>query len=142
MRLADSNILLYAVSSDPAEARKRLRALEILADRDNLALSVQVLAEFYYQATRPSRASRLSHERALSFTDLLADVPVQPVTTEVFRKATELCDRFRLSYWDAAILAAAKTLGCDAVYSEDMSHQQDYDGLRVINPFLDDTVPG
>ena len=40
-----------------------------------------------------------------------------------------------LSYWDAAILAAAKMLGCEAVYSEDMSHEEDYDGLRVINPF-------
>ena len=42
-----------------------------------------------------------------------------------------------LSYWDAAILAAAKMLGCEAVYSEDMSHEEDYDGLRVINPFSD-----
>ena len=137
MRLADSSILLYAVSADPAEAGKRIRALEVLADRDNLALSVQVLAEFYHQATRPSRASRLSHEEALTFIDRLAEVPVQPVTTEVFRRATELCDRFRISYWDAAILAAAMTLDCDAVYSEDMSHLQDYDGLRVVNPFLD-----
>lgn len=142
VRLADSNILLYAVSADPAEAGKRVRALEILAERDNLALSVQVLAEFYQQATRPSRANRLSHEKALSFIDRLAEVPVQPVTTEVFRRATELCDRFRISYWDAAILAAAKILGCDAVYSEDMSHSQDYDGVRVINPFLDEAATG
>ena len=37
------------------------------------------------------------------------------------------------------ILAAAKILGCDAVYSEDMSDQQDYDGVRVINPFVERT---
>ena len=111
MRLADSNILLYAVSADQAEAGKRFRAIEILADRDNLALSVQVLAEFYNQATRPSRANRLSHEEAMRFLERLADVPVQPVTVEVFRRATELCDRFRISYWDAAILAAAMMLG-------------------------------
>ena len=65
MRLADSNILLYAVSADPDEAGKRVRALELLADRDNLTLSVQVLAEFYHQATRPSRANRLTHEDAM-----------------------------------------------------------------------------
>ena len=141
MRLADTNVLLYAVSADPAEAGKRVRALEILADRDNLALSVQVLAEFYYQATRPSRASRLSHEGAIRFLERLSEVPIQPVTIEVFREATELCNRFGLSYWDAAILAAAEMLGCDAVYSEDMSHQQNYDGLTVINPFLDETGP-
>ena len=135
MRLADSNVLLYAISADPAEAGKRVRALEILADRDNLALSVQVLAEFYYQATRPSRSSRLSHQEALTFLDRLSDVHIQPVTTQVFHRATELCDRFRISYWDAAILAAADILGCDAVYSEDLSHTQTYDGLTVINPF-------
>ena len=45
--------------------------------------------------------------------------------------------RFGLSYWDGAILAAARTLGCDAVYSEDLSSEQDYDGLRVKNPFTE-----
>ena len=54
---------------------------------------------------------------------------------DLFNRATEIRGRFGLSYWDAAILAAAKMLGCEAVYSEDMSHEEDYDGLRVINPF-------
>ena len=134
MRLADSNILLYAVSSDPAEAGKRARAIEVLGE-DSLALSVQVLQEFYYQATRQSRPGRLSHAAALRFIDRLAEVPVQPVTTRVFRKAAEISDRFGISYWDAAILAAAQLIGCEAVYSEDMNDQQDYGGLRVINPF-------
>ena len=138
MRLADSNILIYAISADPAEVGKRDRALEILGE-DSLALSVQVLAEFYHQATRPSRANRLSHEGAINFIERLAEVAIQPVTVEVFRRATELCDRYGLSYWDAAILAAAKMLGCEAVYSEDMSDQQDYDGVRVINPFVERT---
>ena len=139
MRLADTNILIYAVSPDPADALKRDRALEVLADRDNLVLSVQVLQEFYYQATRSRRPNRLSHQEALRFIERFAEVPVQSVTTEVFHRATELCDRFRISYWDAAILAAAKILACDAVYSEDMSDQQDYDGVRVINPFVERT---
>ena len=135
MRLADSNILLYTVSADPKEAAKRTRAIEVLADRDSLALSVQVLQEFYYQATRRSRPNRLSHDDAMRFIDRLEEVPVQPVTTEVFRRAVELSDRFGISYWDAAILAAAGAIGCEAVYSEDMNDQQDYGGLRVINPF-------
>ena len=135
MRLVDTNILIYAVSADPADAVKRARAYEILGE-DSLAISVQILQEFYYQATRGRRPNRLSHQEALSFIDRFAEVPVQPVTTEVFHRATELCNRFRISYWDAAILAAAKMLGCDAVYSEDMSDQQDYDGVRVINPFV------
>ena len=134
MRLTDTNILLYATSTNPTEADKRARAVEILQE-DSLALSVQVLAEFYHQATRPSRLYRLSHREAIQFLDGLSRLPIQPVTTEVFRRATELCDRFVISYWDAAIIAAAGIIGCEAVYSEDLSDQQDYGGLRVINPF-------
>ena len=120
---------------------KRIRATEILKEPD-LALSAQVLQEFYYQATRPRSRLAFTHERALAFLEPLMLLPIQPVTIEVFHGATELCDRFRISYWDAAILAAAKMLGCDAVYSEDLSHSQDYDGLRVINPFIDETETG
>jgi predicted nucleic acid-binding protein len=43
--------------------------------------------------------------------------------------------RFQLSYWDAAILEAARSLGCDTVLSEDLSSTQDYGGLQVQNPF-------
>ncbi len=62
-------------------------------------------------------------------------LPVQPVTADLFRPAVAISRRYRLSYWDGAILAAARTLGCDVVYSEDMSSEQDYGGLRVIDPF-------
>ena len=134
MRMTDTNILLYATSTNPAEASKRTKAVEILKE-DSLALAVQVMQEFYSQATRRSRPNRLSHEEAIRFLEGLSRLPVQPVTTEVFQRATELCNRFGISYWDAAILAAAGILGCEAVYSEDMSDQQDYGGLRVINPF-------
>ena len=137
MRLADTNILLYAVSTIPSESAKGARAREVLGE-DSLALSVQVLAEFYHQATHRSRPGRLTHEGAMEFLDGIADLPVQPVTSAIFRRATELCNRFRISYWDAAILAAAMALGCDAVYSEDMSDRQDYDGVRVINPFREE----
>lgn len=134
MRLVDSNILIYAVSTDPAEVAKRSRAEEIL-EEDSLALSVQVLQEFYYQATRLSRRNRLSHNEAMQFLHGLSRLPVQAVTTELFQRATELSDRFGISYWDAAILAAAAAIGCEAVYSEDLNDQQDYGGVRVINPF-------
>lgn len=59
------------------------------------------------------------------------------MTIDVFLEAVAISRRFRLSYWDGAILAAARTLGCDVIYSEDLSSEQDYDGLRVINPFTD-----
>jgi predicted nucleic acid-binding protein len=45
-------------------------------------------------------------------------------------------DRFGLSYWDAAILEAARALGCQVVLSEDLAHDSDYSGVRVENPFV------
>jgi predicted nucleic acid-binding protein len=44
-------------------------------------------------------------------------------------------DRFRLSYWDAAIIEAARLSGCDLVLSEELNHDQDYGGVTVVNPF-------
>jgi predicted nucleic acid-binding protein len=42
----------------------------------------------------------------------------------------------RLSYWDAAIVAAARALGCREIYSEDMSHGRDIEGTVIVNPFV------
>ncbi len=134
MRFVDTNVLIYAVSPAGKEAEKRRRAQDLLLQGD-LAVSVQVLQEFYSQVTRPSRAEALTYSQALRFIDSIREFPVQDVTLAVFRSGVALSRRFRLSYWDGAILAAARVCGCDAVYSEDLSDEQDYDGLRVINPF-------
>ena len=101
----------------------------------DLALSVQILQEFYNQATRPQGPAGLTHEQAMEFLMPLRTLPTQEITVELFDRATEIRARFGISYWDAAILAAAKMLGCEAVYSEDLSQEQDYDGVRVMNPF-------
>ncbi|MCY4572683.1 MAG: PIN domain-containing protein [Gemmatimonadetes bacterium] len=134
MRFVDTNVLLYAASILPEEEAKRLRARELLAE-PNLAVSVQVLQEFYHQATRATRPGRLSDEDAVRFLDPVLEMRIQAVTLGVFKDAVSMRRRFSLSYWDAAILAAARRLGCDAVYSEDMSAEQDYGGIRVVNPF-------
>ena len=136
MRLADTNILIYAVSNRDDDAQKRTRAAAVLKEPD-LTLSVQVFQEFYYQATRLQGPAGLTHEQAMAFMSPLRTLPTQNITPELFDRATEVKQRFGLSYWDAAIIAAAQMLGCDAVYSEDMSHQIDYEGIRVIDPFSD-----
>ena len=134
MRFLDTNVLMYAVSPAPEEAAKRRRAQQLLYEGD-LALSVQVLQEFYYQATRPTRVEQLTSAQALRFLSSIEGVAVLPITPELFHDAVAICERFKLSYWDSAILAAARACGCDAVYSEDFSSEQDYDGLRVVDPF-------
>ena len=139
MRFVDTNIPIYAVSRRPEDDSKRRISRELLAqDAGNLAVSVQVLGEFYAQATRPSRLGALTHHEAMAFIRELRQCQMQPLTVVTFEKALEYRERFGLNYWDCLIRAAAKLSGCDAVYSEDMSSSQDYDGIRVINPFKAD----
>ena len=134
MRFVDTNILIYAVSEHPDEADKQRTALQLL-NAEELILSVQVLQEFYWQATHSRRKGALSHRMALAFIDSLSRFPVLDINVNLFWDAVATSQRFRLSYWDGAILAAARAAGCDAVYSEDLSAEQDYGGVRVINPF-------
>lgn len=133
-RFVDTNVLLYAVSTDPAEARQRAVAEELFDSRD-LALSAQVLGEFYVQATKPTRTGRLTHDQAATFIESMARYPIQALTYRVVRSALVTKNRFQISYWDAAILEAARAVGCREVLSEDLADGQDYGGVRVTNPF-------
>lgn len=134
MRFADTAVLLYAVSTDPAEAPKAAVARELMASPD-LALSVQVLQEFYVQATRSTRKDAMSHVDASQLVEAFGRFPVAPITVSLMHAALETRGRFQLSYWDAAVLEAARSLGCRVVLSEDLDHATDFDGVRVENPF-------
>jgi predicted nucleic acid-binding protein len=136
VRFVDTNVLLYAISRDPDEQRKAARANELLSCSD-MGLSVQVLQEFYVQATRDSRADRLTHEQAAALVDSFRRFRVQETTVGVALAAMSRMQRFGISYWDAAILEAASALGCEVVLSEDMNDGQEYAGIRVENPFSD-----
>jgi predicted nucleic acid-binding protein len=129
----DTNILLYAASTDPGEADKRTKAREILAGAD-WGLSVQVLQELYVNLIRPSRRA-MSHEHAVALIRQLMRRPLVATDSGLLLDALGLKQRFQLSYWDAAIIAAAKALGASVLYSEDLNHGQDYGGVRVENPF-------
>jgi len=134
MRFVDSNILLYATSKNPAESDKAAKARALL-DAVDLALSVQVLQEFYAQATRTTRADRLSHQQATLLIQSFCRYPVQQTTLALVEAALRTTERFQISYWDAAIIEAARALGCREILSEDLSDGQDYGGVPVVNPF-------
>jgi predicted nucleic acid-binding protein len=134
VRFADTSVLLYAISRDPAEQDKARRANDILAERD-LALSVQVLQEFYVQATRASRPDAISHQQAVRLIESFRRFSVQDLTSGIMMAALDARQRFQLSYWDAAIIEASRALGCTQVLSEDLNDGQDYGGVRATNPF-------
>ncbi len=135
MRFVDTNILLYSISTDPDEGEKAEIAQEVLASRD-LVLSVQVIQEFFVQATRASRLDPLTHDQAVGLIQSFMRFPIQEVSMAIALLAIGNSQKFQLSYWDAAIIEAARVMKCSIVLSEDMGHQQDYDGVRVVNPFV------
>ena len=134
LRFLDTNILLYSISSDPEERQKRAVA-EALLDADNNALSVQVLQQFYVQATRASRADAIPHDIAAGLVRTWLRFTVQETTRTVMLGALEIKAAHRLSYWDAAVVAAARALGCRELLSEDMAHGWEIDGVLIVNPF-------
>jgi predicted nucleic acid-binding protein len=130
----DTNVLLYSISSAADESLKKSVAIELL-ERDGGALSVQVLQEFYVQATRVSRADRLPHDLAKGLIATWMRFSVQEITLSVMRHALDIKAAHALSYWDSAIIAAASAQGCREIYSEDMAHGRQIEGLVVVNPF-------
>ena len=135
MRFVDTNVLLYSVST-AAEDRSKLQTALSLLDSKELVLSVQVLQEFYIQATRNNKPDQLTHEQAILLIEsFLLRYPVQAMTVSLMRSALAAKERYRISYWDAAVIEAARASGCDTVLTEDLNDGQDYGGVRVVNPF-------
>jgi predicted nucleic acid-binding protein len=130
----DTNVLIYAASNAAEDQSKRAVALQVLS-LDGIAFSAQVAQEFYYAATRKKHL-QVTETQAQAMLARLHDFPVLPISLDLIQAAVILKARWQTSYWDAAILAAAKALRCTHVFSEDLNHGQDYDGVKVINPFV------
>jgi predicted nucleic acid-binding protein len=130
----DTNVLLYAGSNAAEDQPHKKIARQVLA-QPGIAFSAQVMQEFYDAAVRKARLD-MTHEEALAILHALSAFPVLPVDRELVLAAIAIKLRFTLSYWDAAIVAAAQTLNCHTLYSEDLSHGQQYGSVKVINPFI------
>jgi predicted nucleic acid-binding protein len=133
VRFVDTSILLYAISREPAERSKAEVASRLLCSRD-LALSAQVLQEFYVQATDTDRSDRLTHEQALGLVESFRRFPIQETTVGLALAATDLSRRFQISYRDAAVVEAARLLECDVLLSADLPHRQTYGDVLVVDP--------
>jgi predicted nucleic acid-binding protein len=129
----DTNILIYAVSANEAEAKKRRTAIELL--RTKFAVSTQVLQEFYATSTRKPNIP-LTPIEALTWVEMLEQQPCAVIDPSLIKTAIATSQRFRIAYWDAAIIAAAERLGAETLFTEDLNHGQSYGSVRVINPFL------
>lgn len=62
---------------------------------------------------------------------------VASLTVDTFLTARLIHSRYQVSHWDSLILASAHETDCAIVYSEELGNGQEYDGVKVVNPFLD-----
>jgi len=97
-------------------------------------LSVQVLAEFYAVVTGKLKPGMEVANARADVEDLFTWQPL-PITPDLIAEAWFVQDLFHLSWWDSLIVSAAKILQCTYLLSEDFQHSQDFQGIRVINPF-------
>lgn len=134
MVFLDTNIFVYAVSAAEEDQEKRRIARQLLADKE-FALSFQVVQEFINTCLNKARLGQ-SREAIAQTVELLMTYPCLSPSSDLIRQAFVLQGRYQISYWDAAVLAAAMELRCTTLYTEDLSHGQSYGTVQVINPFV------
>jgi predicted nucleic acid-binding protein len=131
----DTNVFLYAL--DAADSGKQATAvawLERLWKEATGRTSVQVLSEFYVNATQKRRFD-LGPDDAWTRVRLLHAWRPLPVDIELLESGRALQSRFALSWWDSLIVAAAQAQDCAVLLTEDLQEGARYDDLVVRNPF-------
>jgi predicted nucleic acid-binding protein len=131
----DTNVLLYACGIHGEEDVRTAKALEIVSSNQRIAISMQVIQEFFDNAIRPKRPRHLTVDEAIGFVTQWRQFEVVPTTLNIFDDAVAIRQRYKFRYWDCAILAAAGSIGCHTVLSEDMQHGQKIGDITIINPF-------
>jgi predicted nucleic acid-binding protein len=124
----DSNVVLYLFSSDAAKADQAEQVLEAGG-----FISVQVLNEVTSVCLRKLKMSWQEVDEVLLA--LKAACDVLPLTLATHEMAVQLVKRFKLSFYDAHIVASAVSSGASTLLSEDIQSGLLIDGLSIQNPF-------
>lgn len=135
MEFVDTNILLYAY--DTAAGLRHDRAADLVGrlwSERRGAISVQVLQEFFVNATR-TVAGPLTPEAAVDRLRSLSQWRVHLPLADDVVAAASLSHRHQLSFWDAMIVRSAAELRCGVLWSEDLNDGQVVEGVRLQNPF-------
>jgi len=131
----DTNVLVYA--RDAREPIKQVRAaewIELLWREGAGRTSAQVLSEFYSVVTR-RLIPRVSPDEAWDDTRMLFAWDPQPIDATLLARAQEIEQRWRLSWWDSMVVAAAQLQGCALLLTEDLQDGAQYGGVTVHSPF-------
>ncbi len=130
----DTNVLLYAISTEPAEAAKTTISRQLIQTH-LWAWSAQVAAEFVRSSTSPKKPKSLTWQEARQWISVWRAFPMVNVDGDLVIEAIQIAERYMISYYDSQIVAAAKRMQCSTLYTEDLNHGQDYGGVIAVNPF-------
>ena len=131
----DTNVLVYwQDDSDPVKQSRAEDWIAHLGHRRAARISFQVLQELYATLTRKLRPAFDAEEARTIVRDLAAWQPVA-VDLAILERAWQIQERYILSWWDALIVAAARSSACSALLTEDLQHGQLLGQVRVIDPF-------
>jgi predicted nucleic acid-binding protein len=130
----DTNILLYAHDIDAKSKHDVAKTVlaELWSQRTGV-LSLQVLQEFYVNATRKI-ASPLPKDVARRVVNSYAIWCIETTPAEI-SNAFRIEDEFRIGFWDALIIASAAKSGASRILSEDLNAGQEIAGVKIENPF-------
>lgn len=132
----DTNIVVYAYDRTAGSKFERSRELmEKLWDSGEGVVSTQVLEEFYVTVT----AKIPNALKPVEARQIISDLGTWTVVVLEIRDilaASEMAERYRVSFWDGLILAAAHKEEAATLWSEDLNHGQKYGGITAYNPFL------
>jgi predicted nucleic acid-binding protein len=129
----DTNVFAYADDASAASKRSRARkALAELIRTRSAVISTQVMQEYYVTATKKLN---LSPERARLRIEQMSRLDVVMIRPELVLGAIDLHRLNKLSFWDALVVKSASVGGCARLLSEDLSHGQLIEGVRIENPF-------
>jgi len=136
LEFVDTNIFVYAYDSSSGKKHETAQALVTkLWKSQSGCISVQVLQELYVSLTKKVNPPIDNDLAAQIIRDLSTWQTYVPGGEDVLQ-AIEICRRYKISFWDGMIIQSAKCCGCNQIWSEDLNDAQNYDQVRIVNPFV------
>jgi predicted nucleic acid-binding protein len=130
----DTNIWLYALFKPPSDDERCARAKQFISGLIRPCLSTQVIRETCSNLIKKAQTPESTIQALLR--GWYDDCEVVESSLAQSLLASRLRERYRLSYWDSHVVAAALDAGCTRLYSEDMQHGLIVENILVIqSPF-------
>ena len=132
----DTNIFIYDIEA--TDKRKQGIAQELIGraiESDTGVISYQVVQECLNVITHKARRPLTAVEAQRYLDAVLAPLCRVFPGVPFYRRALSVKERWRLGFYDSLIVTAALEAGCGTLYTEDLQHDKQIEGLRIVDPF-------